>query len=87
MINYNRWFRNMELLGYTIMVNWNNPRFLKTTLIITNKEFLEMQFIEKEIMEYIINDIVEACKEDLESKDNNCNPEKIIRELVNEEWL
>ena len=70
-------------MGYMIINNWLNSSLYKTTLIITKKnEVFELKFVEEEIIKCIIEDLIEACKVDMESKDNTCNPEKILAELV-----
>lgn len=70
------WFENMELLGFKV--------FGKGNLFIYQnyKNEVITTIYEKTIQDCIINDIIEACKEDLESKQNNKNIEKIIKEIV-----
>ena len=75
----------MEAMGYMIIDGIINPNIMIITQ--TKEVDSEMKFIEHEIQEIIIGDIVEYCKEDLEKKENNCNPEKIIRELMRDGWL
>ena len=82
MINYKKWFRDLELMGYVIINNCLNSSKYRTTLMITNKEVCKLRFIESVIRDCIIEDIIEVCREDMESKENTCNPEKVIAELV-----
>ena len=77
-----KWLMDMMSLGYIVINNTLNTSQYRTTLIITNKEVFELKLIDHEIMQFIINDIIEACREDLESKQQNKNIEKIIKEIV-----
>ena len=77
-----KYLMDMTLLGYIIIDNRLNTSLWRTTLMITNKEVFSLKLIESEIIAFIIDDIIEACKEDLESKQHNKNTIKIIREIV-----
>ena len=53
-----------------------------TLKIVNNQKDVKPTIYERTIQDCIINDIIEACKEDLESKQQNKNITKIIKEIV-----
>lgn len=76
-MNLNRYLYDMKLLGFQIIGAG------KLTIIYNSKMKVKKKtYFEKTLQDCIINDIIEACKEDLESKQNNCKIEKIIREII-----
>ena len=88
LIDYKKWYRDMSAMGYVIINNWLNSSLYRTTVIIKKKnEVFELKFLEEEIIKCIIEDLIEVCKADMESKDNTCNPKKVIAELVREGFL
>ena len=74
--------RNLELLGFVVIGNvrnylLNNPfQDYKS-----NREVNIELFINSEIIECIIDDLLEAIENDLEEGDN-CNPVKWVKEMM-----
>ena len=66
----------MKLLGFKVIgvgnvnIHYKLKKEVKTTIM------------EKTVQDCVINDIIQACQDDLESKENNKNVIKIIREIV-----
>jgi len=72
-------YRNLGLLGFTII--GNVKPYLCTTPYDNNSNEVSIKlFIESEIKDCIIEDLLEAIENDLE-EGHNCNPEKWVKEM------
>ena len=72
-------YMNLELMGFTIIGNIK-PYLCTTPYDNNSNEVSGNLFIEFEIKQIIIDDLLDAIENDLE-EGHNCNPEKWVKEM------